>query len=136
MAQPVHDGAVTARALAEYATPAVTAAAEAFLDRGEHFVQQVILPRADCRGVDVLIAADAGEAIGEGDNDRRHKAFADQAIEPLRKVFAKANPIGVAQTATGKSDEVDQHRQSLAAVAGRDIHIHQPRRGIAEYVGL
>jgi hypothetical protein len=42
-----------------------------------------------------LVAAELGEAIGKGDDDRRHSVFADQPVEALRQVLVEAGPIRV-----------------------------------------
>src|SRR3546814_21082011 len=78
------DGAVAAGGLAEHAAPPGAAAAEALLDQRHHLLQQDILPRARRGGIDVLVAAPAREAVGEGDDHRRHLAGGDEAVEPLR----------------------------------------------------
>ena len=89
MAQRVRDRAVPAGTLAEHAAAPGAAAAETPLDCRQHFVQQEILPGADGGRVDVLVAAEPGEAIGKGDDDRRHALFADQPVEPFRQVLLK-----------------------------------------------
>jgi hypothetical protein len=34
-----------------------------------------------------LVAAELDEAIGKGDDDRRHALFADQLVEPFRQLL-------------------------------------------------
>ena len=73
-AHRVDHRAVAARALAEHAAPAGAAAAVAGLDRGHQLVAQEPLPRPHRDAVDVLVAAEADEAVGERHRDRRHRA--------------------------------------------------------------
>ena len=47
-----------------------------------------------------MVAAEPDEAIGRGDNDRRHALFADQPVEPFRQ-FLKAP--GRTRSASGKA---------------------------------
>jgi hypothetical protein len=91
----VRDRAVPAGAFAEHATPPAPAALEAPFYCRQHFMQQEILPCPHRRRIDVLVAAEPGEAIGERDDDRRHALFSDQPVEPFRQVFAEAGPIRV-----------------------------------------
>jgi len=56
-------------------------------------VQQEVLPSARGSRVDILIAAEPGEAIGKGDDDRWHALFPDQPVETFRQVLAEADPI-------------------------------------------
>src|ERR1700680_4546988 len=91
-AQRVRDRALPAGALAKHAAAPRAATCEALLDRRQHFMQQEILPAAHGSRVYVLVAAEPGEAIGEGDDDRRHPLFADQAVQPFREVLAGAGP--------------------------------------------
>src|SRR5271157_5180392 len=93
VAQRVRDRAIPAGALAEYAAASGAATSEALLDRRQHFMQQEVLPSTHGSRVDVLVAAEPGEAIGKGDDDRRHALFADQPVEPFRQVLAEAGPI-------------------------------------------
>ena len=134
--QCVHDGAIATGTFAEHATPPVAAAAEALLDRRQHFVQQEVFPCTDRSRVDVLVAAEPGEAIGEGNDDRRQAPLSDQPIEPLRQVLAKADPVGMGQATAGKASQVDEQRQASPIVPGRDIHIDVTRRRVTEHVGL
>jgi hypothetical protein len=78
---------------AEHAAAPSTATSAALLDCRQHFMQQEIFPDAHRSRVDVLVAAEPGEAIGEGDNGRRHALLADQPVEPLRQILAEACPV-------------------------------------------
>src|ERR1700730_17458462 len=97
-------GTVPAGTFAEYAAAPGAAASEAPLDCRQHFMQQVILPSAHGGRVDVLIAAEPGEAIGKSDHDRWHALFPDQPVEPFRQVLAKAGPVCVGEAAAGETD--------------------------------
>ncbi len=136
VAQRVRDRAVPARALAEHAATPGTAAIEALLDCRQHFVQQEVLPKAHRRRVDVLIAAEPGEAIGKGDDDGRHVPFPDQPVEPFRQILAKAHPIRVGQAAAGETDQIHQQGQSLSVMPCRDVHIDGARRRITQHIAL
>src|SRR5215831_19430229 len=136
VAQRVRDGAVPARALAEHATTPGTATPEALLDSRQHLVQQEVLPSARGSRVDVLVAAEPGEAIREGDDNRWHVLFPDQPVEPFRQVLAEANPIGMGQAASGEADEVDEQRQSLCVTPGRDVDIDDAHRRITQHIIL
>ena len=77
VAQRVRHRAIPAGALAEHAAAPGTATSEALFDCWQHLMQQEILPRTHRGRVDVLVAAEPGEAIGKGDDERRHALFAD-----------------------------------------------------------
>ena len=136
MAQRVRDRAIPAGTLAEHAAAPGTAAAEAPLDGRQHLLQQEILPGADRSRVDVLVAAEPGEAIGKGDDDRRHALLADQPVEPFRQVFAETGPIGMRQAAAGEADQIHEQRQSLSVMPGRNVDVDGARRRIAEHVAF
>jgi hypothetical protein len=55
--------------------------------------KQEIFPSAGGSRVDVLIAAEPGEAIGKGDDNGWHALFADQQVETFRQILAEADPI-------------------------------------------
>jgi hypothetical protein len=103
VAQCMRDGTIPTGTFAEYSATPGAAASEALLDRRQHFVQQVVLPGTHGGRVDVLIAAEPGEAIGESDHDRWHALLADKPVEPFRQVFAKAGPIRVREAAAGEA---------------------------------
>jgi hypothetical protein len=93
VAQCVRDCAIPAGALAEHAATSRTTAAIALFDRRQHLLQQKVFPRAGYRRVDVLVAPEPREAVGEGDHDRRNFLFVYQPIEPLGQVLTEADPI-------------------------------------------
>src|SRR4051812_16179394 len=93
MAQRMRDRAIPTGALAEHAAAPATATSEALLDCRQHFLQQEVLPGPHRRGVDILVAAEPGEAIGKGHHDWWHALFADQPVEPFRQVLSETDPI-------------------------------------------
>src|SRR5262249_16671757 len=82
-----------ARALAEHAAAAGAAASEAAFGFRQHLIQQEILPGAHRSRVDVLVAAEPSEAIGKGNNARRHARPTAQPVEALGGILAEANPV-------------------------------------------
>src|SRR5262249_31054914 len=86
--------------------------------------------------VDVLVAAEPGEAIGKGDDYRRHALFPDQPVEPLRQVLAEACPVRMREPAAGEAYKIHQERQSSSVISSRDIHIDDARRRITENIAL
>ncbi len=93
MAHGMDDCAIAAGRFAEDAAPTRPADAQIALHQGHHLAQQIILVAADGSAVDVLIAAQAAEAIGKCDGRRRHAPLADQSVETLRHVLAEILPI-------------------------------------------
>ena len=132
---PCTIGAVAAGGLAEDGAPAGPAAAQLALDQRHHLVDQIVLVAADGGAVDVLVAAEAAEAIGKGHDHRRHAALADQAVEPLRHVLGEGPPVRVDLAGAGEADDIDQQRIAPAlVVAWRQIDAQLARRGVAEQV--
>src|SRR3954454_15922569 len=136
MTQRVRNRTVPAGTLTEHAAAAAATASEAPFDLWHHVLQQEIFQRAGGSRVDVLVAAETGETMGKSDDNRRHRAFADQPIEPLRQVLAKAHPVRVRQTAARETDEIDQQRQSSPVMPGRDVDIDGALGRIAQQVIL
>src|SRR5215471_12405115 len=56
--------------------------------------------------IDVLVAAEPGEGIGEGHDHGRQALFADEAIEPLPDVLAEADPIRLGEAAAREAYEI------------------------------
>jgi hypothetical protein len=83
-----------------------------------------------------LVAAEPGEAIGEGHDDRRHALFPDQPVEPFRQVLAEADPVRMGEAAAGETDKVHQQRQALSAMPGREVHIDDAHQRITQHVAL
>jgi hypothetical protein len=136
MAQRMRDCTISARALAEHAAAPGTSTSEAPLDCWEHFMEQEVLPSAHRSRVDVLVAAEPGEAIGKRDDDRRHVLFADQPVEPFRQVLAEADPIRMKQAAAREADKIDEQGQSLSVMPSRDVHIDGAYRRVTQHVTL
>ena len=131
VAHGVDQGAEAARGFSEDAAPSGAAAAEPGFDGRQHLADEKVLVVSEDGRIDILVAAETREAIGEGDDDGRHLAFADQAVEPLGDVFGKGLPGGVGRAAGGIANEIDQERQVPAVVAGRHIDIDNAAGGIA-----
>ena len=136
MPQRVRDRAIPARALAEYAAAPGPATSEALLDRRHHFIWQEVLPSTNGSRVGVLVAAEPGEAIGEGDDNGWHALFADQPVEPFRQVLAEADPVRMGQATARKANKIYQQRQSLSVMPSREVHIDDTHRGIAQHIAL
>ena len=136
----VDDRAVAAGGFAEAA--AVLAAgegAEFAVDEGDDFAREVVGVVADRGGVDVLVAAQRGEAVGEDDDRRPHFLFVDQARGALGHVVAEGLPVGVREAGAGEADQVVEHRVALAAavvVARRQPDADFPHMRIAEGIAL
>ena len=103
---------------------------------GSISLQQVVFPGTHRSRVDILVAAEAGEAVGKGNDNRRHAVFADQPVEPLRQVLLETDPVRVRQAAAGKANQVDEQRQSAPVLTGRNVYSDVTRRRVAEHVGL
>src|ERR1019366_928270 len=134
MAQSMRDRPIPAGALAIHAATSRAAATEALLDGGQHFLDQEIFPGARGSGVDILVAANSGETVWEGNDNRRHALLTDQSIEALRHVLAEGRPIGLGQAAARYADQVDKQRQPATVVIGGDIDIDRARHGIPENI--
>src|SRR4051812_8589252 len=89
--------------------------AELAVDEGDDLAREVVGVVADRRGVDVLVAAERGEAVGKDDDRRAHLAFSDEARGALGNVVAERLPADVREARAGEADEVVQHREAAAA---------------------
>ena len=134
--QRVDHRAIAAGAFAEDAAFAFAAAAEFLFDGRHGFFHQEVGPAAGAFAVDVLVAAEFGEAIGKGDDARRHRAGCDQPVEALGHVLAEILPVGMRRAAGGEADNVHQQRQSMPVMAGGDVDVDEPLRRIAERFSL
>jgi hypothetical protein len=129
---PEHDRAIAAGGFAEDA-PALDAVAPG--DEGQHLGEEVVLVGAGRGGVDVLVAADAGEAVGGDDDHLGAGAREDQPIEAAPEVFpervgAEEHPAGA-----GEAGEGEQRRRGLRRrVAGGKVDVELALGGIAERV--
>jgi hypothetical protein len=86
----VDDRAVAARGLAEAAAVVARGQrAELAVHERDDLLDDVVGVVADRRGVDVLVSAERGEAIGEDDDRRAHAAFVEEARGALRTFSVK-----------------------------------------------
>ena len=111
----MNDRAIAARRFAEAA--AVIAAAkraELAIDERNELARQVIGVVTDRRGVDVLVTAQRGEAIGKHEDCRSHLAVVNQARNALGHVVGERSPAGVREARAREADEIEQHRKAPA----------------------
>ena len=121
------DGAVAARALAEAAAVIARGErAELRVDEGHELLRQVVGIAADGRGVDVLVAAERGEAVREDDDRGIHLLLVDEPRRPLGDVLAEPLPAGVARAAAHESDEVEEDRKAALGELLRVVLRRQP----------
>src|SRR5262249_23618805 len=106
------DRAITPRRFAEDA-PALDRIRGA--DEWDDFAEQVILVAPGRGRVDVLVAADAGEAIRGGDHDRRTAIGRDETIDAVTEILAER--IDVEEHSSG-SCETAQREQRRVALGG------------------
>ena len=99
-------------------------------------MQQKVRPRAHGCRIDVLVATEAREAVGEGNDHRWHPLLADQPVKPFGQVLAETHPIRMGEPATCEAGEVHQQRQVSAAVSCRRIDIDCPRSRIAKQIPI
>ena len=113
----VHDGAVTAGGLAE-AAPAVALGqgAQLAVHEGDELAGEVVGVLADGAGIDVLVAPQGGEAVGEHDDGVAHAALVDQPRGPLGDVFVEVAPGGVGGARASVAHQVVQHREALVGI--------------------
>ncbi|MEH0072695.1 hypothetical protein V6L77_24630 [Pannonibacter sp. Pt2-lr] len=67
--------------------------------------------------IDILVAAQSGEAVRHGDDNGRQGAVLDHPVKPLGQVLAEILPGGMARARTGKARQIDKKRKSLAIMA-------------------
>src|SRR5438876_8510192 len=91
--------------------------AELAVDERDDLAREVVRVVADRRRVDVLVAAERGEAVGEDEDRRPHLLFADEARGALRHVVAEALPVEVREPRAGEADHVVEHREAAPASA-------------------
>ncbi len=114
----VNHRAVAARRLAEAAAVVARGQrAEFAVDERNQLAGQVVRIRAQRRRVDVLVAAEAIEAIRKHDDARPHPALVHEAGGALRHVFVERPPADVRQARAGVAHEVPQHRIAPAPPA-------------------
>ena len=138
----VDDRAVAARALAEAAAMLARGeGAELGVDQGNELLREVVGVAADRRRVDVLVAAERGEAVGKDEDRRRHLLLLDQPRGALGHVLGVAAPSGVAGPAAHEADQIEQHRVAAAGVPGvvvlrRQPDVQRPGDRVAEGIAL
>src|SRR5690606_20744834 len=116
VAHAVDQRAVAAGRLAEDpAMVAVGERAELPIDERYQLAREVVGITSDALRVDVLVAAERGEAIGEDDDARSHLALGDEPRGALRHVLVETLPGGVRLSGSGKADEIEKHGIALAA---------------------
>ena len=86
MAHPEDDGSVAARRFAKD-TPVARAVGGG--DEWHDLLEQVVLVAPGGAGVDVLVAAEARETIGRGDDDGRALARRDKPIEASHQILTE-----------------------------------------------
>src|SRR5437868_7549014 len=91
--------------------------AKFMIDEGNELVNQIVGVAADRRRVDVLIAAHAGEAVGEYDDARSHPALVRETRCTLGNVLVERPPIEMRETRARIADQIEQYRIALAARA-------------------
>jgi hypothetical protein len=74
-------------------------------------------PSAGDGGVDVLVAAERGEAVGEDGDDGAHLAGGDEAVEALGDALAEGGPGDAFEAGAGEAGEVDEDGVALMAAA-------------------
>src|SRR5580704_12638378 len=134
MEEGVRDRTIAARALAEDAAPSGAAAAEAILDERHRFLEQEIRPAARASAVDVLVAAELGETVRKGHDNRRHGARADQPVEPLGDILGKVLPVRMRGSTGGESHEIDEQWQPVGLCTTRNVDIDDACRRIAQQI--
>src|ERR1051326_4204833 len=134
--QRMHNRAVAAGTFAENTAMSCSAATELLLHEGHGFLQQKIGPAADTGAVDILIAAELGEAVRKCNHSRRHGARRDEPVRLLRDILREIAPIRVRRSACGKANEIDKQGQAVSVVSGGNIDIDDTRGGVAERIIL
>ncbi len=136
MQKRMGERAIAARGFPENPAPSRAAAAIARLDRGHGLQPQEIVPAAHGGGVDVLVAAQPGEAVGEGNDAGGEFSFRIQTVGALGQVFAEILPVGVRGSARREPDDVDEERQAAPVLTLRNPDIDSPARRVAQKIAL
>ena len=132
--------AVAAGGLAEAA--AVLAArerAELAVDEGDDLARQVVGVVADGGRIDVLVAAERGEAVRKDDDRRTHLSLVDEPRRALGDVVAEGLPVGVRESRAGEADQVVEHREApprSLVVLRRQPHAELAHVRVAKRVAL
>src|SRR5437588_7089511 len=105
--------------------------AELAIDERNQLARDVAGVVADGGGVDVLVAAERGEAVRKDNNHRAHLLFSDEARGALGDVVAEVLPGDVAHPRAGEADEVEKHRKAPQPRALVVVLRRQPHRELA-----
>ena len=96
IAHAVDDRAVSAGGLAEAAAMLARGErAEFAIDEGYDLAHEIVGIAADRAGIDVLVPAQAREAVGHHQDHRAHALIVDQASGALGQVLAERLPVEV-----------------------------------------
>src|SRR6266496_4287947 len=118
----VDDRAVAARRLAEAASVLARGQrAELAVDERNELAGEVIRVIPDGGRIDVLIAAERGEAIGEHEDRGSHLALVDQSGSPFRDVFAEGLPADMREPRAREADKVEQDGKAPAPALVRAL---------------
>src|SRR5207247_6200705 len=110
--------AITTRRLAEAA--AVRAAAKRAhlaIDERNQLAREIVRVVADRRGVDVLIAAERCETVGEDDDRGPHLPLVDEPRRALGHVVSERAPAGVCNAGAREADQIVEYRKGPATAA-------------------
>src|SRR5438046_7509019 len=123
--------------------------AELAIDERDQFARQVIRIIADGGGIDVLIAAESGEAIGKDDDGGSHLALVDETRGAVRHIVGERTPSGMRQARAGAAYQIEQHREApprpalaralvvLRRQPDRQLaHVWIAERIVLEYLGV
>ncbi len=134
----VDERTVTARRLAEHgALRGAFEGAVAAFDLWDDLANQIVRVIPDGRGVDVLVAAEPGPAVGEHGDHRAHLPRAHQPLQTLGQTLLEGLPTDVRPARAEEADQVHEDGEAargLPIVLRGQIDGHEPARGIAECV--
>ncbi len=126
------DGAVAAGRLAEHRPFACFVS---LLNEREDLFEEVVLVAAGGGRVDVLVAADAREAVGRDDDRGRAHAAADEPIHAAREVLAEGIDVEDGGACAGEAGEAEERWIGLfGVVSGRQVDVQIAHGRIAERV--
>src|SRR5256885_5022499 len=107
------------------------------LDGGEDLLAKVVIIPSRGSGIDVLVAAHAGEAVDHRDDHRPHLARSDETIQFHLQVFAKR--IDAKERLPGSRVADDPVRRGIPfpwIVLRREIDSHVSTRRILERISF
>src|SRR5665213_1649813 len=134
MENRMNDCSIASGAFAEDTALAFAAAAESLFNEGHGLLQQKIVPAADPRAVDILIAAELTEAVRKRDDAGRHRAASDQPVQPLGHVLAEILPVGVSRSTGSEADNINKQWKSAPVMTVRHIDVDNSRCGIVQWI--